>query len=66
METPVFKLIEEELLSCREKIDEALEAFDEIDAQFIDKPELAVRLAQVIIKYENTNFIVEKGSNAIW
>ncbi|MEH2392732.1 MAG: hypothetical protein V7K21_14120 [Nostoc sp.] len=60
METPIFRIIEEELLSCREKIDTAIQALNEIDAQFTDKPALAVRLAQVIIKYEDTQCVVEK------
>nr|WP_322709087.1 hypothetical protein [Nostoc sp. ChiSLP03a]MDZ8210231.1 hypothetical protein [Nostoc sp. ChiSLP03a] len=66
METPIFRLIEEELLQCREKINASIQTLNEIDVHFPDKPELAVRLARIVIKCEDTNFIIEKLRKLQW
>jgi hypothetical protein len=66
METPLFKLIESELISCREKIDAALNGLNEIDVHFTDKPDLALLLAQVVINEEDIRFIVEKINKLYW
>ncbi|OBQ33246.1 MAG: hypothetical protein AN485_19250 [Anabaena sp. MDT14b] len=66
METPLFKLIESELISCREKIDEAINSLNEIDVHFTDKPDLALRLAKIIINEDDSRFIVEKINKLYW
>ncbi|MEA5603687.1 hypothetical protein [Nostoc sp. UHCC 0252] len=66
METPIFKLIAEELIFCKEKIDIAIQTLHELDGYFPDKPDIAVRLAQEVIKYEDTHFIVEKLIKLQW
>jgi hypothetical protein len=66
METPLFKLIESELISCREKIDEAINNLNEIDVHFTDKPDLALRLAKIIINEEDSRYIAEKVYKLYW
>ncbi|MFN6460572.1 MAG: hypothetical protein RMZ41_001825 [Nostoc sp. DedVER02] len=60
METPIFRLIEKELLECRQKIDSAIKNLNELDAKLTDKPDLVLPLAQAIIKEENTRYVIEK------
>lgn len=66
METPIFKKIEEELISCREKIDSFIKTLHEIDSHFPDKPDLALLLAQVVIKEEDSRYIIEKLIKLQW
>lgn len=66
METPIFKKIEEDLIFCREKIDSFIKTLHEIDGYFPDKPELALLLARVVIKEEETRYIIEKLIKLQW
>ena len=66
METPLFKLIESELISCREKIDAAINSLNGIDVHFTDKPDLALFLAKMIINEDDSRFIVEKINKLYW
>ncbi|MFN6486269.1 MULTISPECIES: hypothetical protein [unclassified Nostoc] len=66
METPIFKIIEEELLQCRERIDSFIKTLHEIDAYFPDKPDIALLLARAVLKYEDTSFLIEKLTRLQW